>query len=168
MLQNSFFKKKDVINITPFLDIMLVLFVIIIVAASFTSSNVNKNKEKQLLSKISELKKQNFDLKKLDKKLKKEIVELKKINKTLNKQRLALFNENKNLKKIIAASAVQVKIYSNFLELNGIKYNFNDLKKMIEKGIIKRVKFYYAKDKKAIENYKEINKFLDELGWDIH
>ena len=39
MLQNNLFKKKDAINITPFLDIMLVLFVIIIVVASFGRNN---------------------------------------------------------------------------------------------------------------------------------
>jgi len=163
MLQNNlFFRKRDVINITPFLDIMLVLFVVIIVVASFrnnySSVMVEQKKLKELKVIIKKLREENNLLKDKIKKIKHE-------NRHLKLKNNFLIKENKNFRKLINKFTVRVVIYKNFLTINGIKYSFKDFRKFIKNGIINKVQFYYSRDKKSIDNYNRLNKFLNELGW---
>jgi biopolymer transport protein ExbD len=147
-MQNRFFTKKDAINITPFLDIMLVLFIIIIVVASFN----------------------NYDSLKEQKKLEELVVKIKKLekeNKNLILKNSALTKENKKIKNFVSQFTMKVIIYQDFLTINGVEYSFEDFKSLVKNGIIKRVQFYYYKDEKSINNYKKLNQFLDKFGWDL-
>jgi len=148
-MQNKFFAKKDAINITPFLDIMLVLFVVIIVASSFKSNYNSLKEQKQLEELVVKIKK------------------LEKENKNLILKNKALTKENQNIKNFVSKFVMKVIIYQDFLTINGVEYSFEDFKSLVKNGIIKKVQFYYSKDGKSINNYKKLNQFLKKVGWDL-
>jgi len=168
-MQNRFFTKRDAINITPFLDIMLVLFVIIIVVASFNNYNFLKEQKKlkELVVKIKKLEKEKELLQLFNQKFKVKLQKLKNENKSLILKNRTLIRENENIKKFISQFTMKVIIYQDFLTINGIEYSFKDFKSLVKNGLIKRVQFYYSKDEKSIDNYKKLNQFLDKLGWDL-
>jgi len=167
-MQNRFFAKKDVINITPFLDIMLVLFIVIIVAASF-KSNYNSLKEQkklgELVIKLKKLEREKRLLQSLNQKLKGNLQEIEKENKNLMLKNSVLTKENKKIKNFVSQFTMKVIIYQDFLTINGVKYSFKDFKALVSNGIIKKVQFYYSKDEKSIYNYRKLNVFLNKLGW---
>lgn len=160
-MQNKFLTKKDAINITPFLDIMLVLFVIIIVVASF-NNNFDSLKEKEefknLMVEVKRLNKEKKSLQLFNEKLRKE-------NKTLKVKNNFLTKENRNMKQFLNQFTMKIIIYPSFLTINGVEYNFKDFKLLVRHGIIKKVQFYYSKDAKSIRNYRKLNAFLNKLDW---
>lgn len=106
-------KRTNPINIAPFVDILLILFVILIVAARFTQDSeislteipVNKIEEleKQLLdkkTKLEELDNQNISLKS----------KLSEIEKTKESQAVKLRQDTKHSKKLEAISAENKKL----------------------------------------------------------
>jgi len=157
MLQNSFFKKKDAINIAPFLDIMLVLFVIIIVVASFnnrdTTNLETQKKLKELITKVKKLEKEN-----------KELIAK---NKALAQENYALNKRQKDIKKFMSNLTVKVILYEDYIKINNVKYSYKDFKNLVKNRIIQKLDIYYASDKKSLERIKEIKNFLKKMGWDL-
>lgn len=157
MLQNNLFKKKDAINITPFLDIMLVLFVVIIVAASF-KEDANKSKEKELFLKISFLEKQ------LDN-LKKENIELLKENSFLKKQVLQKEIFVNKSKEILSKCVLDVNVMDNYLEVGGNKYSAEQFLSLARSGLIKNANFYIKKTNAAEAFYEDLKEKLKKIGF---
>jgi len=156
-MQNRFFAKKDAINITPFLDIILVLFVIIIVAASF-KEDTNKSKKKELFLKI------NFLEKQLDN-LKKENAELLEKNRFLKKQVLQREMFVNKSKEVLNKCVIDVDVMDNHLKIGNKQYSFKEFLELAKNGFIKNANFYIKKTQSAKSFYKKLREELKELGF---
>jgi len=156
-MQNKFFAKKDAINITPFLDIMLVLFVVIIVVAFFNDKGL-KQKNEILFSKMNELKKQ-LDF-------------LRKENTLLhNKNKILLLSQEQNSffqkksKEMLSKCILNVNVMDNYVEIGNTKYSINQFISLTKNGFVKNANFYIKKTPSAENFYKKLKEKLKKLGF---
>jgi len=154
---NKFFGKRDAINITPFLDIMLVLFVVIIVVASFDDKNFEKE-NKNLLLKIDKLEKQLNLLHKKNNLLKSK-------NKILLKQ----ISQNKFFinasKEVMSECVVDVNVMDNYLEVGNKKYSLDDFMELAKTGLIRHTSFRIKRTESAEKFYKKLKTELKSIGF---
>lgn len=123
--------KKDAINIAPFVDILLVLFVVILVSATF--SDVSESKIKELKKKVQQLQDEKDSIRKsLERIMTKGNEELKSfskevalLQKNLNeekKENQQLKKRIKKLKKELKKSSILVSIEEDgFFNINGTR-----------------------------------------------
>jgi biopolymer transport protein ExbD len=155
-----FFNKKDAINITPFLDIMLILFIVIIVVSSFSFKKNEINNE-QLLKQISILKKKIIVLKQKNNLLKNENLVLKQ-QVSLNK------NSLKEIKDLIDYCTFNISVFENYVKIDNKTYSIKKFFNLIKKGFIKKVNFSVKKTDAAKHTYIKIKNNLKKLGWEFN
>jgi len=161
MLQNNLFKKKDAINITPFLDIMLVLFVIIIVVASFGRNNAQLKKVKEdLLLKIKVLERKIKNLQKENDKLIKN-------NNLLTQQIFQEKNFVNQAKIILNQCTLEVEVMDDYLKIKDKKYSFDEFINLAKNGFIKNASFYIKKTHTASTFYKKLKEDLQKIGFEF-
>ncbi len=159
MLQNNLFsKKRDAINITPFLDIMLVLFVVIIVVSSFKENFLSKKKEELLFKKINMLQKQvSF--------LKEENTKLLKKNNFLREQVSQKNFLLKQTQEVLNKCTLEVKVLDNYLKIGNTRYSLAEFLNLAENGFVKNANFYIKKTKNAENFYEVLKNKLKKIGF---
>ncbi len=149
--------KKDAINIAPFVDILLVLFVILVAASSFSDSKSLDSKIEHLKSNLLDKDKEIRSLKqKLKSEKDKSVLELKGLKKRLKKLEERNNSLAKNLKKYREKESLLKK------ELESIKKKKPEHKRTgVDEKIVKRLKSENKRLEKIVEN---LQKRLENAG----
>ena len=149
--------KKDAINIAPFVDILLVLFVILVAASSFSSSKSLDSKIEHLKSKLLDKDKEIRSLKlKLKSEKEKSVLE----SKWLKKHLKELKEKNGSLAKNLKKHKEKVSLLRK--ELESIKKKKSENKRTgVDEKIVKRLKSENKRLEKIIEN---LQKRLENAG----
>ena len=128
--------KKDAINIAPFVDILLVLFVILVAASNFSDTKSLENKLENIKEKLLDKDKKIETLKEKLKSVKENsVLKLKELKQRLKEQ------EAKN--KTLAKSLKKYKENENFLkrEIEVLKKReYEHTKKDVDEAVIKKLK----------------------------